>query len=43
MAYPHDGFWHPMDNSRDFQHLNGLWDSGNAPWARSAEARRRAA
>jgi glucose-1-phosphate cytidylyltransferase len=33
MAYLHDGFWHPMDNSRDYQHLNGLWASGQAPWA----------
>jgi glucose-1-phosphate cytidylyltransferase len=33
MAYPHDGFWHPMDNSRDYQHLNALWASGQAPWA----------
>lgn len=32
MAYKHDGFWHPMDNSRDFQHLNNLWNAGRAPW-----------
>ena len=25
MAYPHDGFWHPMDSSRDYQFLNDLW------------------
>jgi glucose-1-phosphate cytidylyltransferase len=32
-AYVHDGFWHCMDNSRDYQHLNALWARGAAPWA----------
>jgi glucose-1-phosphate cytidylyltransferase len=32
-AYLHDGFWHPMDNGRDFKYLNELWDRGQAPWA----------
>jgi glucose-1-phosphate cytidylyltransferase len=32
MAYQHDGFWHPMDNSRDFRFLNDLWARGQAPW-----------
>ena len=32
MAYLHDGFWHPMDNSRDYRHLNDLWAAGQAPW-----------
>jgi len=32
MAFKHDGFWHPMDNSRDFKYLNDLWSAGNAPW-----------
>jgi glucose-1-phosphate cytidylyltransferase len=32
MAYPHQGFWHPMDNSRDYRYLNELWNQGNAPW-----------
>ncbi len=31
-AYRHDGFWHPMDNSRDHKYLNELWSSGDAPW-----------
>ena len=31
-AYQHHGFWHPMDNSRDYKHLNELWDAGRAPW-----------
>ncbi len=43
MAYPHDGFWHPMDNSRDYQHLNSLWASGEAPWASGKQPRRAAA
>ena len=32
MAYCHDGFWHPMDSSRDYKLLNDLWAQGNAPW-----------
>jgi glucose-1-phosphate cytidylyltransferase len=31
-AWPHRGFWQPMDTLRDRQHLNSLWDSGAAPW-----------
>lgn len=31
-AYQHDGFWHPMDNSRDHKFLTGLWETGDAPW-----------
>lgn len=31
-AWCHDGFWHPMDNSRDFHYLNELWAAGKAPW-----------
>jgi len=32
MAFHHDGFFHAMDTYRDFQHLNRLWDAGQAPW-----------
>jgi len=32
MAYVHEGFWQPMDTLRDKNHLEALWDSGNAPW-----------
>jgi glucose-1-phosphate cytidylyltransferase len=32
MAYEHQGFWQPMDTLRDKQHLDSLWESGNAPW-----------
>jgi glucose-1-phosphate cytidylyltransferase len=32
MAYRHEGFWQPMDSSRDHKYLNELWKSGHAPW-----------
>jgi glucose-1-phosphate cytidylyltransferase len=32
MAYEHRGFWQPMDTLREKQLLNGLWESGKAPW-----------
>lgn len=31
-AYPHHGFWQPMDTYRDTLLLNEFWDSGHAPW-----------
>jgi len=31
-AYPHDGFWQPMDTPRERLLLEGLWTSGRAPW-----------
>lgn len=31
-AFRHYGFWQPMDTLRDKNHLELLWDSGNAPW-----------
>ncbi|KKL77050.1 hypothetical protein LCGC14_2038790, partial [marine sediment metagenome] len=31
-VYKHEGFWQPMDTLRDKQHLEHLWQSGNAPW-----------
>ena len=31
-AYQHRGFWQPMDSLRDKQHLEELWEKGNAPW-----------
>lgn len=31
-AFKHTGFWHCMDTYRDFQLLNKIWASGNAPW-----------
>ncbi len=32
MVYEHEGFWQPMDTSRDYQFLNELYESGKAPW-----------
>lgn len=31
-AHFHHGFWQPMDTLRDKVYLEGLWDSGKAPW-----------
>ncbi len=31
-VFRHTGFWQPMDTLRDKNHLEELWDSGNAPW-----------
>jgi glucose-1-phosphate cytidylyltransferase len=31
-AFKHTGFWHPMDKKSDRDFLEGLWDSGTAPW-----------
>jgi glucose-1-phosphate cytidylyltransferase len=31
-AFRHDGFWQPMDTYRESQHLNELWNRGEAPW-----------
>lgn len=31
-AYRHDGFWQCMDTLRDKRYLDGLWESGKAPW-----------
>ncbi|MFA4828550.1 MAG: glucose-1-phosphate cytidylyltransferase [Thermodesulfovibrionales bacterium] len=32
VAFPHSGFWQPLDTLRDKNHLEDLWKSGNAPW-----------
>ena len=31
-AFPHHGFWQPMDTLRDKLNLEELWQSGKAPW-----------
>jgi glucose-1-phosphate cytidylyltransferase len=31
-AYRHSGFFYAMDTYREYQHLNNLWSSGDAPW-----------
>jgi len=32
MAWPHGGFWQPMDTPVERDTLNRLWESGRAPW-----------
>lgn len=32
VAYNHDGFFYAMDTYREYQLLNELWNSGEAPW-----------
>ena len=31
-AYRHDDFWQCMDNQREMEMLNKLWNDGKAPW-----------
>jgi glucose-1-phosphate cytidylyltransferase len=31
-AFRHDGYWQCMDNLREVEVLNKLWDGGQAPW-----------
>jgi glucose-1-phosphate cytidylyltransferase len=39
IAYPYEGFFGPMDTIKDRQRLEGLHESGRAPWVvdRSAQ------
>jgi len=32
MSYRHEGFFYAMDTFREYQFLNDLWKSGEAPW-----------
>jgi glucose-1-phosphate cytidylyltransferase len=32
VAFPHDGFWQPMDTFSEYTLLNRLWAEGRAPW-----------
>ena len=32
IAFPHDGFWQPMDTFSEYSLLNRLWAEGKAPW-----------
>jgi len=32
IAFKHSGFWQPMDTVRERNILEGLWNSGKAPW-----------
>lgn len=43
VAYQHDGFWQPMDTSRDHKYLNDLWTSGQADWCTWGNPRKRMA
>ena len=31
-SYYHSGFWQCMDTKREKDHLEALWESGEAPW-----------
>lgn len=31
-AFRHEGFWQPMDTQREYEALNTMWESGEAPW-----------
>ena len=31
-AYPHEGYWQPMDTLREKQQLEAAWATGKAPW-----------
>lgn len=31
-AFPHNGFWRPMDTLRDKTLLEEMWNNGSAPW-----------
>ncbi len=30
--FKHHGFWHCMDSQRDYENLNKMWQTGQAPW-----------
>lgn len=32
MAFKHDGYWQCLDTKRDRDHLEELWQNGDAPW-----------
>jgi glucose-1-phosphate cytidylyltransferase len=31
-AFPHTGYWQPMDTAREYMMLNDMWAKGRAPW-----------
>lgn len=33
-AFRHDGFWQCMDNPREYEMLNSMWNSKNTPWTK---------
>lgn len=34
-AFKHEGFWQPMDTLREKRYLEGLFETGSAPWLKS--------
>ncbi|MDD3469845.1 MAG: glucose-1-phosphate cytidylyltransferase [Thermoguttaceae bacterium] len=34
-VYRHEGFWQCMDTPREYERLNELWNTGDAPWTRN--------
>ena len=32
VAYKHRGFWQPVDTLRDKNHVEAMWQAGDAPW-----------
>ena len=34
IMFEHNGFWQPMDTSREYKLLNELYEKGCAPWVR---------
>jgi glucose-1-phosphate cytidylyltransferase len=34
MVFEHDGFWQPMDTSREYNLLNSMYDKKQAPWVK---------
>ena len=33
-VFKHDGFWQCMDNQREYNMLNEMWEKGEAPWTK---------
>jgi glucose-1-phosphate cytidylyltransferase len=33
-VFKHKGFWQCMDNQREYNMLNAMWERGNAPWTK---------
>jgi glucose-1-phosphate cytidylyltransferase len=33
-VFKHEGFWQCMDNQREYNMLNAMWEKGNAPWTK---------
>jgi glucose-1-phosphate cytidylyltransferase len=30
--YKHEGFWYAVDTNKEYEDLNKIWRSGQAPW-----------